>query len=106
MNNEKTRNDVSELIDVAQKMINGELHLIEGVRKLRKLIYDIGREEDALFLPIIGVESETDHYPIGNLRDQCASSYLQEADSDMEAYLNESKPIILKTCQKIIESFS
>lgn len=101
--NESNRN---ELIAVANAMLNGETNLIEGVRKICSLRHSLGDPENDVFMPIRAIESETDHFPIGELRKQCANDYLQRVDNEMQRYLAEAKEDIFTACQEIIQVFS
>ena len=66
----------AELVRVATAMINCEVGLIEGVRKHCSLSYAVGDPDNEVFLPIHAIDSETDHFPIGEVRSTCAPSYL------------------------------
>ncbi len=96
----------NELIAVANAMLDGEINLIEGVRKICSLRHAIGDPENDVFMPIRAIESETDHFPIGELRKQCSDDYLQRVDNEMQRYLAEAKEYIFTVCQEIIRVFS
>ncbi len=95
-----------ELVTVATAMRNGELNLIEGVRKICRLRHQIGDPENEVFMPIRAIESETDHFPIGEMRNQCAASYLQRMDEEMKRYLADARQNILSACKEIIHVYS
>ncbi|MCM2263858.1 MAG: DUF2489 domain-containing protein [Desulfuromonadales bacterium] len=96
----------SELITIASSMIDGNLHLIEGVRKVCSLRHSIGQPESELFLLFRAVDSETDHYPLGDARQHFADDYLHKLDAEMSEYLADTKEEILSACRTIIQIFS
>ena len=95
-----------ELIAVAEAMIEGKINLIEGVRKITTLRHVVGNPDDKLFMPIRAIESETDHFPIGPARGQCAPDYLKQADEELERYLTNAKDDILAACREIVRAYS
>jgi len=95
-----------ELVDVAKGMLAGEVHLIEGVRRICSLRFDVGDPENEVFLPIRGIESETDTFPLGTMRSSCSQEYLQRMDAEMEDYLAEAKADILRASEEIVRIFS
>lgn len=95
-----------EVLNVAKSMLSGELHLIEGVRRLCDLRSEIDDPENHVFLAIRGIESETDHFPIGQARSNCDPNYLNKLDAEMESYLSEAQGDILHACEEIIAIYS
>ncbi len=91
-----------ELISVASAMIDGRLNLIEGVREINRLRFGSINPDDAVFNVIRGVDSETDHFPIGKLRTHCTEGYLSRADRELESYLDIMKSKLLVTCKEIL----
>jgi hypothetical protein len=99
-------NKRSELVAVATAMIEDRLNLIEGARKICALRHQVGDPENEAFMPIRAIESETDHFPLGKMRDQCAADYLQRMDAEMNRYLADATQDILLACREIIHVFS
>lgn len=95
-----------ELTRVAHDMINGKMHLIEGVRKICSLRHAVDDPDNDVFMPIEAIDSETDHFPLGEMRSHCALEYLKRADAETERYLDDARKDILKACEEIIHVFS
>ena len=91
-----------ELVTVVTAMLEDRLNLIEGVRKICALRHQIGDPENEAFMPIRAIESETDHFPLGKMRDQCDVNYLERMDAEMNRYLADAKQDILLACKEII----
>jgi hypothetical protein len=96
----------AEIVATAQAMLTGETGLIEGCRRICKLRHEVGDPENPVFLPIRGIESETDHFPLGEVRKQYAPDYLKRLDDEMRRYLAEAQEDILSACREIIHAFS
>jgi hypothetical protein len=95
-----------ELVRVAQTMLEGKINLIEGARKICALRYEVNNPENDVFIPLVAVDSETDHYPLGKIRAYCAQEYLDRVDPEIEKYISEAREDILKACREIIRIFS
>ncbi len=95
-----------EIIGTCTAMIDGKLNLIKGCRKLALLRRDIGATEDEMFHPFIAVDSETDHFPLGEMRKQCSQSYLRKSDSEMDAYFEGASQEIIDACKKLIKNIN
>jgi hypothetical protein len=95
-----------ELMEIAQQIIDNTIHPIEGCRLINKLRFKTANPSDEVFLPIIGIESETDEFVLGNTRSNADSTYLKEKDTELERYLLELKPVLIRTCEQLIRKFS
>ena len=87
-------------------MINGEINLIEGVRKLTALRHHGEGPGGEIFMAIRAIESETDHFPLGAARAQCAPDYLKRADEEMDRYVADAKDDILTACRELVRAYS
>jgi hypothetical protein len=94
-----------ELVDVAERMRSGELNLIEGVRNICRLRFDIGEENNPVFDAIRSAESETDRFPIGREREHWDADALIQMDTELAAYVVDLRGQILRSCEDIIEHF-
>lgn len=95
----------AELIRVAKEMLEGRRHLLEGVRRICDLRHQIGDDDNPVFMPLRAIDSETDHIPLGQVRDGCNAGYLQRVDAEMKAYLDQAKEDILLACKEIVRAF-
>ena len=79
--------DRTELAQVAEQMLNGEMEWVEGCRKLVQLHRRSGAPDDDAIITIIGIESETDDLPVGAEREQWAAEVLKDKDRQREEYM-------------------
>ena len=87
--------------DVAQAVLVGRTTVLEAVRELFSLAHTdaIAEVEDRRF--IIGIESETDHLPVGEVRKLWAPSALKEKDVEISRAEERYKTDFLETCRRI-----
>ena len=94
-----------ELTATAEAMLEGRLHLIEGCRVICGLCHGVEDPGNRLFHPIIAAESDTDHFVLGKVRDNCEAEYLRRKDAELEKYLANAREDILKCCREIIQTY-
>lgn len=94
----------ARVAQIAKGMLSGDIDLIVGARELCDLRHTIGESENQVFLPIIGFESDTDDYPIGDLRRRYEPAQLQQIDKEIAAYVQQAKPGVLAACRRILET--
>ena len=99
----KTQPERVQIITIAEGMLSGKIDLIAGSRKLCNLRHGIGESENPAFLPIIGFESQTDDYPVGEQRQQYNQNYLQQLDKETQDFVEQAKPALLAACRRILE---
>lgn len=96
----------NEIVQIAKEMLNGEIHLILGCRYIRGLRHDTEIPEDDIFMTFRAVDSETDHFPLGKVRELCDPEYLERRDKEITAYLEAAGDDIRKACIELIKKFS
>ena len=96
----------SELVAVARAMLDGKMNLIEGVRKITALRHDVGNPDDEIFMPLRGIESETQHFLLGSVRALAAPGYLSQLDEEMKLYLEDATNDIMAACREIVRVYS
>jgi hypothetical protein len=96
--------------ETAQAALDGRTTVLEAVRALVSLAHAdaVADVEDRKF--IIGIESETDHLPVGEVRKLWASSALKEKDVEIGVPRNRTGLISWKraegSCNRIAPSMS
>lgn len=95
---------IAALVDVAKKMIAGELGPIAGARKILELQYDVGDSENDVFLPFVGIWSEADTLVVGD-RSLFADEYLERVDREYADYDERLRPSIGDCCRALLDVF-
>ena len=87
--------------EVAAAVLDGRATILEAVRELVYLAHTdaISSENDRKL--IIGIESETDHLPVGEVRKLWAASALQEKDAEIVRAEAFWKTEFLEACERI-----
>jgi hypothetical protein len=96
----------AEIIITARAMSDGRISLIDGIRKICALSVATGEPDNEIFLAFRALESETDHYPLGEVRSQYSSNYLQKLDTELHMYISDRTPLILDECKRVILKYS
>ena len=96
----------AELIDVANAMLNERIDLLEGVRKICSLRHSIDDPNNEVFHPFRAIDSETDHFPLGETRSMYDKSKLAQLDEEMSAYAANARKDIFDACKNLIREFS
>ena len=90
--------------EIAQAALDGRITVLEAVRVLVSLAHTdaVADVEDRKF--IIGIESETDHLPVGEVRKLWALSALREKDVEIARAEQLYRSDFLETCRRILQT--
>jgi len=88
--------------EIAQAVLDGRTPVLEAARALFSVAHTdaIAEFEDRRF--IIGVASETDHLPVGEVRKLWAPDALEEKDVEIARAEELYKADFLETCRRIV----
>jgi hypothetical protein len=95
----------AQLVSAAQGIVEGRLGIVEGVRTMIGLGFKLEVQNDEPFLYFQGLDSRTDHFPIGVVREQWSRSALAREDALRESIEVSVKPRVLSYCQIIVRMF-
>lgn len=73
-----------EILRLCRAVLGGEIGIIEGSRLLSKYATDVSEKHDSDFIIFVGIDSETDHLPIGSTRKLWSNSVLVEKDKEIK----------------------
>src|SRR5580698_8289861 len=101
-----TESDHLRAREVAQAVLDGRTTVLEAVRELVSVAHTdaVAKLEDRRF--IIGVASETDHLPVGEVRKLWATSALKEKDVEIACFEELYRADFLETCRRIVQTDS
>ncbi|MGI0495464.1 hypothetical protein ACN4EG_27115 [Alkalinema pantanalense CENA528] len=102
---DKASDAESAIVDIAKSIISDKIDTLEGCRQLVTLHYQVNDSEET-FLPLVGIVSETDDFPMGDERLGWSSDALSTMDCEREMYLEQVRSLIYTTCREIISKFS
>ena len=95
--------DIDFYLELIDKILNDKIHLVEACREVSH--YDLQEAGIPLekFAYIIGFESQTDHYPLGEVRKKLDPKALKELDDDINQFIQEAKPGVKESCLDLRE---
>jgi hypothetical protein len=96
------------ITQLAQKMLDGELGIIEGccaICKQRPTLEHSDVQADVL-LPFIGFESELHNYPIGEARKYWNPEALRKQDERLREIVAAAEPDIFAACRALLARWS
>lgn len=94
-----------QIREICRDILDGRLGVIEGVRKLVVFAHSdvIADKEDCKL--IVAIDSETDHLPVGAIRELWAAAALLEKDTEimrLEAIWRER---LVTACKRVLNSY-
>lgn len=98
----------NKVSQVALEVINNKMNAIEGCRRIIPILYNLGKTIET-YEPLkilVGIDSQTDHFPFGKTRDHYDKNYLDELDHELEECMRLFKDDIFKACRKILQDLS
>jgi Protein of unknown function (DUF2489) len=104
-NEEEWFRSCKEVVDVARRMLDGSVGIVEGARSLVALSSRVRAEEDPDFLVFVAIDSETDHFPIGDVRGHWNRDALAREDATRSQFEEESKQEAQDACRKLISKY-
>jgi hypothetical protein len=73
-----------EIVRVARGILDGSMGVIAGAREMTKLHFrSHSKERDEDFLVFVGIDSETDHLPLGDVRRHWSPDALARKDVEI-----------------------
>lgn len=85
-------------------LIEGRTGLTEGVRNVVQWRFSNHGLSEDLFLDFVGVESETDSYPLGDVREQWGASELANADRERESREESYREPVIVQARELYEA--
>ena len=98
----------TEIVSIARRIVAKEIDPLLGCRLIVRhqgSLLDVERQDPSL-LVLVGVESETDHFPLGEVRSHWDPSALAQQDRQRAEYLQRVEKDVLDACRAIIVKYS
>jgi hypothetical protein len=98
--------DVFTAVSIARAILDGSTPLFLGCKQLCGPLHRLEVSDQEPFVTIIGVESETDAFPISlQDREMWNQQRLAEKDAELAAYLPKIQEQVDAACRAIIDRF-
>jgi|SRR5579871_1576566 len=90
-----------ELLEILDALLSGSIGITEGCRHIARLRHTLGQSENELFLPFVGVDSETDAFPLGEVRQKRSAEGLMRADEQRTAVETHYTPFVMRASKAL-----
>lgn len=94
-----------KVVAAAKSILSGELGIVAGARHLAKWRFDLGAEHDPDLMFFVGVDSETDHLPVGDARSHWDAQALKQKDEEMRSFEATFREEALRACQRLVQKY-
>ena len=101
-NEEHRRLASAKIVATSRRILSGELGIVAGARQLSGLRLDVDAERDADFIFFVGVDSETDHLPVGEVRSRWSADTLKAKNEELQAYEASVRGRAFEVCKSLI----
>ena len=91
----------NKIIKTALEMKNGDMDIIQGLRRIYASWIDAGFEENDIYNKLNLIDSETDQVVKGDMQNNFSKEFLEEQKKFEEEYLKVEKPFIDKLIKEL-----
>lgn len=91
-----------EIANVVRDILDGKLGIVVGARKLSRLRYKSQIETDQDILFFIGIDSETDGFPVGDVRRHWNAQALRVKDEELEQFESRVREKVFEACKRLL----
>ena len=112
LGNMTTSSDIStvdeqrrEMVRVAHSILDGSIGIVAGARQLTRLRFPSRAENDSDILVFVGIDSQTDHLPLGDVRRLWNIDVLKVKDEELQAYEAQVRERAFGSCKSLIARY-
>jgi len=102
-NEEHRRLASAKIVETAQRILSGNLGIVAGARQLSGLGFDVGAEHDSDFIFFVGIDSETDHLPVEEVRARWSAEALKIKDEELRSFERSVRDRAFEVCRSLIQ---
>jgi len=106
LHNEEHRQWASaKIVALAKSILSGEVGVVAGARHLSAWRFDVDAEHDPDFVFFVGLDSETDHLPVGEMRSHWNSEALRAKDEELGRFEASTRERAFQVCRSLIQKY-
>lgn len=94
-----------QITAAARELLTGSISITEAARRIIGPAYELGSAIEEPFATFLGIDSETDAFPLGTVRDLWSPSGLQRQDAERARYETKVRERALEACREILRRF-
>jgi len=102
---EDWRASCQAIVRTAQAMLDRKIGVIQGGRMLCAYRFDVKAENDRDFIFFVGLDSETDHLPIGEFERHWSKAALKNKKEVIANYENSIRKQAFQACRNLITKY-
>lgn len=95
----------TKLIEVAHAMLDGRMGVLEGARTIDDLRLRHSDPDLSMFAAFVGVSSESDGFPLGDVRQRWSPDALAKLDKEADAYVSAVRDVVMSACRDILRAY-
>ena len=93
------------IVAICHGILDSNLGIVEGARELSRLRCEVRSENDSDFTNFVVIHSETDHFPIGNIRKKWSHEDLKTSDAEKSKYEAGVKDSAGSSCRALLKKY-
>ncbi len=97
--------DCKEVVHVSRSVLDRSVGVIEGARLLAALRFRVRAENDEDFLVFTGIDSQTDHFPLSDVRARWNSDALVRYDAERQRAESDFREGAEVACRNLIRKY-
>jgi hypothetical protein len=108
-----SRNTVESLearrrvVETAEAILDGSLGMVEGASRLAALRHEVDpHEEDVDFRALAGIDSQTDHLPVGSIRERWDAAALRAKDVELAGHEADFRDAVVRMCRNLVARYA
>jgi len=94
---------LSQLVETLDALLGSRVSVIEASRMIATVRFDLKQDNNPLFSPFVGIDSETDQFPLGTVRELWASEALARYDQERELAEQHYSPFAAQSATALLE---
>ena len=104
-NEPEFRRACSDVVAVARSILSGSIGVVAGARRLSRLRFDVRAEDDPDFTFFVGVDSQTNHLPVGEVRRHWSADALRAKDEELRDYEASVRERAFEMCRSLLQKY-
>ena len=104
-NEEEWLQDCRDVVQVSRSILNQTMGVTDGARRLAALRFRVRAESDSDFLVFAGIDSETDNFPLGDIRSRWSQDALARSDGERKRIEAHWRQSVEMACRSLIHKY-
>lgn len=91
-----------QITAAARELLSGGISVTEAARRIIGPAYELGSALEEPFATFLGIDSETDAFPLGTVRERWSPGALQRQDAERARYETAIRDRALSACRELL----